>query len=73
MRYRIVPKRDFGGRGFYVRGGWVRHGFVVTDGLCNIMPAATWFETIPEAMRALDIWIGCHGDAAQWWKHAYGR
>jgi hypothetical protein len=76
--YRIVPKRDFGnGPGFWLpnagdvgtkRYGWVKSGFVVTDGMCNIMPGATWFRTVAEAHRALVIWVGCHGDAQEFWE-----
>jgi hypothetical protein len=71
-RYRIVPKRDFprahGNHGFWERGQWINQGYVVTDGACNIMPGATWFRTIPEAMRALWIWCGVHGDAQAFWR-----
>lgn len=76
-KYRIVPKRDFGsGPGFWLPGagntgtanyGWVKSGFVVTDGLCNIMPGATWFQTVAEAMRGLRVLIECDFDAAAFW------
>lgn len=37
-KFRIVPKRDFGaGKGFLINSKWVKSGFVVTDGLCNII------------------------------------
>jgi len=70
-QFRIVPKRDFpcvhGMRGFYDRGRWITKGFVVTDGVCNIMPGATWFETIPEALKAIEIFCGVQGDAKAFW------
>lgn len=73
-KYRIVPKRDFGsGPGFYIRGQYVKSGFVVTDGLCNIMPGATWFRTIPEAMAALFVYCGVHGDADSFWRIMHNR
>lgn len=72
--YRIVPKRDFGsGKGFWLKNsrtgnyGWVKSGFVVTDGICNIMPGATWFQTIPEAIKALDVWLSVRGNAKEFW------
>jgi len=69
-KYRIVPKRDFGlGKGFLINGQWIKHGFIVTDGVCNIMPGATWFRTIEDAMEALFIYCGCHGDTKQFWRH----
>ena len=70
--YRIVPKRDFprayGTHGFLINGEWVNSGFVVTDGICNIMPGATWFQTVAEAMTALSIYCGVHGDTQLFWK-----
>lgn len=77
-KYRIVPKRDFGdGPGFWMKGagthgtgkyGFVKRGFVVTDGMCNIMPGATWFRTPAEAMRAIAIYDRVQGNAEQFWK-----
>lgn len=69
LKWRIKPKRDFGsGRGYYVRGEYVKQGFVVTLNGCNVMPAATWFETIPEAMEHLRIWIEVQFDAGRFWR-----
>lgn len=70
MKFRIVPKRDFGsGKGFYDRGRWIKSGFVVTDGVCNVMPGATWFETVAEAMIGIRVYIAANGDAAKFWHH----
>lgn len=70
-KYRIVPKRDFprsyGTHGFYDRGCWINHGFVVTDGFCNIMPGATWFETVKQAMHSLEVYVSVNGDAKKFW------
>lgn len=57
----IVPKRDFGaGPGFLIDGKFVKSGFVAVAASgkhqgCNVMPAATWFQTVPEAKRAIDV------------------
>lgn len=56
QRFRITIKRDFGRNGFWIGGRWVRQGFVVTRGGANIMPGATWFRTVADAMRAIRIW-----------------
>lgn len=79
--YRITPKRDFGnGPGYWMpnagttgtgKYGHVKHGFVVTDGMCNIMPGAMWFRTIPSAIAALGILIDVHGDAQAFWREYY--
>lgn len=53
-KYKIVVKRDFPDPGFWIAGRWVRTGFVVTDGFCNVMPGATWFRTIEDAFRAIE-------------------
>lgn len=77
--YRIVPKRDFGsGKGFWLPGvpggkgtdsyGFVKSGFVVTDGLCNVMPGATWFRTVADAMKAIEIYASVRGVASDFWQ-----
>lgn len=61
FRYHIKVKRDFGsGPGWLINGRYVRTGFVVTDGFCNIMPGATWFLSIADAVRAIHI-LALHG------------
>lgn len=54
--FTIKEKGDFGtGSGHFIRGMYVRHGYVVTDGkIINVMPAATWFLTVDDAMKAID-------------------
>lgn len=72
IRYRtltIVPKRDFGGQPHLIKGRAVMAGFVVIDNLCcNIMPGATWFETIEEAKHAIDVLIAVRGDSDMFWE-----
>ena len=57
-KYRIKAKRDFGRQGFLINGEWVKRGFVVVDASCtiiNVMPGATWFQTIGDAMDAIEV------------------
>lgn len=55
--YTIVEKQDFGQYGFNISGFSVRHGYVITDGLCNVMPGGTWALTVSDAMRMIDDYI----------------
>jgi hypothetical protein len=66
--FRIKPKRDFGNKKFLINGRYVNSGFVVTDGVCNVMPAATWFETIQQALFAIDCLLAAGSDSALFWK-----
>lgn len=74
----IEPKRDFGkGPGYWLPGagntgtgnyGFVKTGFVVTDGgIVNVMPAATWFRTIPDALTAIRCLELSAGDSNTFW------
>jgi hypothetical protein len=56
QKFKIVIKRDFGRRGFWINRQWVKTGFVVTRGGANIMPGATWFRTVDDAMKAIRIY-----------------
>lgn len=77
-KLRIEPKRDFGdGPGFWMPGagnvgsgnyGFVKSGFIVTDGVCNIMPGATWFRTIADACDAIKVLHEVGGDAKAFWR-----
>lgn len=68
-KYRIQPKRDFGSsKGFLINGQWVKSGFVVTDGFCNVMPGATWFQTVADAFRAIVIWELAGKCADEFWR-----
>lgn len=56
--YTIKPKLDFGpGRGHYIKGRYVKEGWVVTKGGANVLPGATWGETTDDAMRLLHCYI----------------
>lgn len=81
-KFRIVPKRDFGANGYWLPNagshgagnyGWVRKGWIVTDGFCNIMPGAAWFRTIPEAIHALTIFIEVNGEPDKFWERVHGE
>lgn len=78
--FKIERKRDFGpGKGYWLPGveggvgtekyGFVKTGFVVTNGrLTNVMPGATWFRTIGEAMDAIAVLIEVNGDGVAFWE-----
>lgn len=66
-QYHIKPKRDFDKYGFLINGKWVRSGFVVTDGLCNVMPGATWFGTLRQALVGIDC-LERSQDYHEFWK-----
>lgn len=72
-KYRIKPKRDFGPKGFWIKGEWVKKGFVVTDGFCNVMPGAIWFSTIESAMNSLADLIASNGDSQKFWELTFAR
>lgn len=51
----IAEKTDFGPHGYRIHGFQVKHGYVVTDGgLLNMMPGATFFLTVEDAMIGID-------------------
>jgi hypothetical protein len=49
----IEPKRDFG------RNGGT--GWLVTDGVCNVLPGATWAHSIEGAVQLADDYIMAGG------------
>lgn len=59
--YLIVPKRDFPLES-------KQTGFVVTDGMCNIMPGGCWFATVEEAKQAIDVLKSVNGNADRFWE-----
>ena len=83
MKYHIATKRDFGDQPFLVDGKWVSSGFVVctSDVRCNAMPGGTWFQTIPQALRAIAVLRDCGGtaswldkiDSDKFWSIMHGR
>jgi hypothetical protein len=65
--YKIKVKRDFGKFGWYdseTRSNR-RDGFVVTDGICNVIPGACWFKTIEDAMVGVQAHM-MSGDTMEW-------
>lgn len=69
----IKVKRDFGGMPHWIDGMPCMWGYVVCHGSaqeyagCNAMPGATWFQTVKEAKRAIDVFIEANGDADAFW------
>jgi len=54
----INPKRDFGQYGYLIDGEMVKEGWVVTNQQnVNVMPGATWFQTIEQSKLAIDVLI----------------
>lgn len=66
--YQIVPKQDFGPYGYYDADErkMIRDGFVVTDGICNVMPGASWFRTKQEAEIGI-VALKLVGDSPDWY------
>lgn len=72
--YIIKPKRDFGTNGFLINGKLVNKGYVVVDKRdVNVMPGATWFQTIKDAKKGINVIIK-HGVKNFWfgWKAIEG-
>lgn len=67
-RYRIKPKRDWPRYGFYDAATRtnIKTGYVVTDGVCNVMPGATWFRTVADAFLAIEV-HKVTGDTQAFW------
>jgi len=66
-KYRIVPKRDFGGQPFLINGRSVLRGFLVCYNTgpfkgCNAMPGATWSETIRGALQMIRVFEKVGGE-----------
>jgi len=59
--HQIKPKLDFDNQPFVINGMAVDSGWVVIKHGANVMPAATWFTTIDEAVEAIDILIDLGG------------
>lgn len=79
LKYRefeIVMKLDFGDEFHLIDGMPCNQGYIVCYGptqkyaKCNAMPGATWFQTVKQAKRAIDVLIqvGGEGKAEAFWK-----
>lgn len=67
--YTIQPKRDFPPGGYLSNGKVITKGWVVTDGgIVNVMPGATWFYTVKEAIEAIDVWEKVRHCAEKFWE-----
>lgn len=66
--FTIEPKRDFGSTGFLINGQYVKTGYVAVRDFCNPMPGATWFLTIDEAKKGIDIFLAADGNAELFWR-----
>ncbi len=66
--YIIKPKQDFGTHGFFIKGRFIKKGFVVVKDGCNAMPAACWFQTIEEAKHGIRVLIKTKGNADHFWE-----
>lgn len=71
--FNIVPKRDFWIQPFQNCGGTYKKGYVITDGFCNIMPAATWAHSIIEAKAMIDVFIEADSNSDKFWELLRGR
>ena len=71
--FAIVVKQDFGGRPHLIDGMPCMWGYVVTAGPTqsypgsNAMPGATWFQTVKDAKKAIDVFIEVEGNAEKFW------
>lgn len=65
--YKIVPKRDFGNSHYLINGVKVTHGWVVTDGVCNVIPGATWARTKEQACHLIDVYLAADKDDTKFW------
>ncbi|MFS0841306.1 hypothetical protein [Paenibacillus sp. 1P03SA] len=66
--YTIKPKLDFGKLHWIVRGNDIRRGYVVTDGIVNVMPGATWFCSTIEARVAIETLIEAKETGSDFWE-----
>ncbi len=51
----IEPKKDFGTVGFFLDGKYVKKGWLICKGMCNIVDGAGWFTTINKAKEYIDL------------------
>lgn len=65
--YQIEPKKDFPKDGFLIDGKMVKKGWIVTDGYANIMPGATWFQTVQEAKEGIQALYLSKGNSKKFW------
>lgn len=71
--YEIRVKRDFGSQFHLIDGMPCMWGYVVVKDGCNAMPGATWFQTVKEAKRAIDVLIEHPEGGDAFWKALRGE
>jgi hypothetical protein len=66
-KYQIKTKNDFGNEPYWIDGFPVSSGYIVVLNDCNVMPGATWFQTVKDAKRACDILDSVKNDSTAFW------
>jgi len=66
--YPMAKARGLRGGKIRSEGSSVCKGYVVTNGVCNVMPGATWAHSIIEAKVMIDILIEANGNSARFWE-----
>lgn len=68
--FTIKLKRDFGSQWFLIDGMPCMWGYVVTQNGMNVMPGATWFQTVKDAKQGIEALLQARasqqGEAAFW-------
>ena len=65
--YKIEPKLDFGKYPYQGAGYVCSKGYVVTDGICNVMPGATWSQDVIGAKVMIDTLIESKETGNDFW------
>jgi hypothetical protein len=71
--YEIQPKQDFAPLGYLHEGRYIKDGYIVVRGGCNVMPDATWFLTIESAIAHINYLIEANGDVEKFWRLSKGE
>lgn len=67
--HQIVVKQDFGSQFFLIDGMPCMWGYVVVvKDVGNVMPGATWFQTVHAAMDAIDV-LCASADSDAFWRN----
>ena len=63
--FEIQPKNDFGIYQNVMDLDLI--GYVAVQDACNMMPGATWSETVEGAIEMIDTYIAADGDSSTFW------
>lgn len=66
--FEIVPKKDFWIQPHQDCGGIYKKGYVVTDGISNVMPGAAWARSVVEAKAMVDALVEAGEDSDKFWQ-----